>query len=168
VFDLSQISSDRRNHNLVIYYQQSQAMNQSALQVKDIMSTQVVTVQRNEKLALADYVMKERAIRHLPVLDEAERVCGILSQCDLFRGALMRNLGYGGYLEQKMLDSMVAKEAMSRDVITTTATTPLIEAANTMIEHKIGCLPVIRDDELIGILTEEDFVRWVATANVPV
>jgi CBS domain-containing membrane protein len=129
--------------------------------VSDLMSTEVVTLQRNDKLAIADLAMKQRAIRHMPVLDESGKVCGVLSQRDVFRGALLRNLGYGGNLEGKMLDSMVVKEAMVSPVITTTPDTPIQKAASKMIENKIGCLPVIDKDELLGILTEEDFVRWV-------
>jgi len=136
-------------------------MGDSSVQVSDFMSTDIVTLQRNDRLALADHAMKERAIRHMPVVDDSGQVCGILSQRDLFRGALLKNLGYGGYLEQKMLDSVVVKEAMVSPVITTTPTTPIQEAACTMIEHKIGCLPVIDNGELQGILTEEDFVRRV-------
>jgi CBS domain-containing membrane protein len=136
-------------------------MGDSSVQVSDLMSTDTVTLQRNDRLELADHVMKERAIRHMPVLDESGQVCGILSQRDLFRGALLRNLGYGGFLEKKMLDSMVVKEAMVANVITTTPTTPIEQAACLMIEQKIGCLPVIDNDQLKGILTEEDFVRWV-------
>jgi len=130
--------------------------------VSDLMSTEIITLQRNDKLAIADLAMKQRAIRHMPVLDESGKVCGVLSQRDVFRGALLRNLGYGGYLESKMLDSMVVKEAMVSPVITTTPDTPIRNAASTMVENKIGCLPVIDKDELLGILTEEDFVRWVA------
>ncbi len=141
-------------------------MGDSSLQVSDLMSTDTVTLQRNDRLALADHVMKERAIRHMPVVDDSGQVCGILSQRDLFRGALLKNLGYGGYLEQKMLDSVVVKEAMVSPVITTTPTTPIQQAACTMIENKIGCLPVIDNGELQGILTEEDFVRLVTRGEM--
>lgn len=136
-------------------------MDKIKVKVSDLMSTETVTLQRNDRLALAYHVMRERAIRHMPVLDDSALVCGILSQRDLFRGALLKNLGYGVYLEHKMLDSMVVKEAKVSPVITTTQTTPIQQAACTMIEHKIGCLPVIDNGELRGILTEEDFVRWI-------
>ena len=133
--------------------------------VSDLMSTEIVTLQRNDKLAIADLAMKQRAIRHMPVLDESGKVCGVLSQRDVFRGALLRNLGYGGYLEDKMLDTMVVKEAMVSPAITTTPDTSIQKAASTMVEGKIGCLPVIESGELKGILTEEDFVRWVASGK---
>ena len=137
-------------------------MNKSNIKVSDMMSKEIVTLKRNDWLTLADQAMKERAIRHMPVLDENGQVCGILSQRDLFRGALLKNLGYGGYLEDKMMASLAVKEAMVSPVFTTTPSTDIQKAASTMIENKIGCLPVINNGELKGILTEEDFVRWVA------
>lgn len=137
-------------------------MKKTQIQVADLMTYPVITLGPNDQLSLADLFMDANAIRHLPVLDSDGLVCGILSQRDIFRGALMRNLGYGDYLEDKMLDTMLAKEAMVSDVMTTTPTTPIEAAAQTMIEHKIGCLPVVSEDKLVGILTEEDFVRWVA------
>lgn len=133
------------------------------LQVSDLMSTNPVTLQRNDSLALAELAMQDQVVRHMPVVDDSGQICGILSQRDMFRGALLKNLGYGDYLEDKMMDSIVVKEAMVTDVITTNPTTPLEQAASTMIEHKIGCLPVVSKGELMGILTEEDFVRWVSS-----
>ena len=137
-------------------------MDKLNITVSELMSIETVTLQRNDRLILADQVMKERAIRHMPVLDDKGQVCGILSQRDLFRGALLKNLGYGGHLEDKMMASMMVKEAMVSPVITTTPATDIQKAASTMVENKIGCLPVIKNGELQGILTEEDFVRWVA------
>ncbi len=132
------------------------------LRVADVMSTPVVTVERNDKLAIGDGLMKQQRIRHLPVLDEDGRLCGIVSQRDLFRGALLRALGFGSRAEQHLLDSDVIKQAMHSRVLTTTPETPLREAAALMLEHKVGCLPVLDGDRLAGILTEADFVRQFA------
>jgi len=56
----------------------------------------------------------------------------------------------------------LVKEVMSSNVITTTPDTPLVEAARVLMDRKIGCLPVLEDDRLVGILTESDFVAMVA------
>jgi len=72
-------------------------MGDSSLQVSDLMSTDTVTLQRNDRLALADHAMKERAIRHMPVVDDSGQVCGILSQRDLFRGDAGQRGGQGGH-----------------------------------------------------------------------
>jgi CBS domain-containing protein len=57
---------------------------------------------------------------------------------------------------------VVVKEAMRSEVVTTTPDTPLREAARLMLERKIGCLVVLDDSRLAGILTESDFVRLAA------
>ena len=127
------------------------------------MTRDVTTLKRNEKLTLADDLMKLGRIRHLPVFDDDGRaLVGIVSQRDLFRGALAQALGYGQYASRKLLDTFVVKEVMTTEVITTKPDTPLAEAASLMIERKIGCLPVVENGRLVGILTEGDFVAIAA------
>ena len=132
------------------------------LKVKDVMSREVRTVQRNDQLGVADKLMKEERIRHLPVIDESGDVCAVVSQRDLFRGALLRALGYGSRAEETMLRQVVVKEAMSAELFTTTPDTRVADAARTMIERRVGCLPVLDGEKLVGIVTETDFVRLVA------
>jgi len=126
------------------------------------MSREVHTVKRNDELAIADELMKQKRVRHLPVLDEDGEVCAVVSQRDLFRGALLRALGYGSRAEELMLKQVAVKEAMSTEIQTTAPDTPVADAARVMIERKIGCLPVIENGRLVGIVTETDFVRLVA------
>jgi CBS domain-containing membrane protein len=131
--------------------------------VRDIMTSDVTTLKRNEKLTIADDVMQLGRIRHLPVLDDdGEQVVGIVSQRDLFRGALAQALGYGQHARRKILDTLFVKDVMTTDVITTTPETPLAEAAGVLMERKIGSLPVVKDGRLVGIITEGDFVALVA------
>ncbi len=136
------------------------------LQVKDIMTHEVQTVGRNEQLAVADTLMKQSRIRHLPVLDAEGMVCAVVSQRDLFRGALLRALGFGGRAEDAMLRQVAVKEAMSAEIHTVTPDTSVAEAARVMIERKIGCLPVVLGGKLVGIVTETDFVRLVADGRL--
>ena len=135
------------------------------LTVADVMATELKTLGRNDKLATADDIMKQGRIRHLPVVDEDGNLCGIVSQRDLFRGMLLRTLGYGTHLEQKLLNTHVIKEAMVDHVHTTTPQASLKEAAQLMTTHKIGCLPVVEDNRLVGIITEEDFVNLFASPD---
>ena len=134
----------------------------STLRVRDVMTAEVRTLGRNDQLSLADDLMSAARIRHLPVLDEDGAVCGIVSQRDLFRGALARALGYGEAAQRKLLGTLVVKEVMTTDVVTVDPDVPLVEAAATMLRHRIGCLPVVSGGRLLGILTEADFVRLAA------
>jgi CBS domain-containing protein len=93
--------------------------------------------------------------------DHSDDLVGIVSQRDLFRGALAAALGYGQHAQQKVMGMLVIKDIMSTDPVTTTPDTPLADAARVMLERKIGCLPVLEDGRLVGILTESDFLRFV-------
>ena len=132
-------------------------------QVRDLMTKEVVTLNRNDKLSVADDVMHLGRIRHLPVLDDDSGVVvGIISQRDLFRGALARWLGYGEYAQQKLAKQLVVQEVMTHDVVTTEAAAAIEDAAKVMLERKIGCLVVLEEGRLVGILTEGDFVKAFA------
>jgi len=136
-----------------------------AVYVRDIMTKEVATLELNDKLQIADDVMKLGRIRHMPVLDEAKAIVGIVSQRDLFRGALARSIGYGEYAQQKLLKQIVVKEIMTKNVATISPDAPLREAAQLMLERKIGCLVVAEAGRLVGILTESDFVKTFAGAS---
>jgi CBS domain-containing membrane protein len=133
------------------------------LKVRDVMSAEVTTLKRNDKLTLADDIMRLGRIRHLPVLDDdGKQLAGIVTLHDLFRGALAQALGYGQYAHRKLLDTFSVKDVMTTDVITATPDTPLVEAAQLLMQRKIGCLPVLENGRLAGIITEGDFVAMVA------
>jgi CBS domain-containing protein len=127
--------------------------------VQDFMTRPLHTRRRNDRLSVADHVMEMQRIRHLPVVDEADRAVGVVSQRDLFRSALARVLGYGEHGQGKLLGLISVKEVMTNDPITIGPDAPIGEAARLMLEHKIGCLLVVDGDRLVGILTESDFVR---------
>ena len=132
--------------------------------VRDLMSGDVVTLGRNEKLVAAEDLMRLGRIRHLPVVDEEGALAGIVSQRDLFHSGLMKALGYGSHAQQHALATVAIKEAMTTDVVTTTPDTPVHEAARTMFERKIGCLVVLEGGRIAGILAESDFVKLAARA----
>jgi CBS domain-containing membrane protein len=130
--------------------------------VEDVMSTDVFTLGRNDKLSIADDLMKQQRIRHMPVLDADGELCGILTQRDMFRGILLRSLGYGDRAEQRLLDSLSIKDAMHDDVLTITPKSTLGDAAKLMLSNKIGCLPVVEGTRLVGMISEADFVKQFA------
>ena len=134
-------------------------MNPKSLLVRDVMTKDVVTLERNEKLTVADDVMRLGRIRHLPIVDEDGALAGIVSQRDLFHSGLMRALGYGSHAKDRAMDLLVLKEAMKTEVVTITPAAPLAEAAKVMLERKIGCVVVVEGKKIVGIITESDFVK---------
>ena len=136
-------------------------MDSKQLKVGEIMSADVSTIGRNDKLSIAENLMKQERIRHLPVIDNDGHLCGIITQRDMFRNALVRALGFGSRAEDQTLNTIAVKEAMTDKVLTTTPDTLLAESAKLMIERKIGCLPVIDGNRLVGMLSESDFVNFM-------
>jgi CBS domain-containing protein len=107
--------------------------------------------------------MALKRIRHLPVLDEG-RVVGVVSQRDLFRSALATALGYGEKAQKTLLRTIRVKEVMSEPAITVSPEASAKEAIHLMLEHKIGCLPVIEGRTLLGIVTETDILRYTVSS----
>lgn len=127
--------------------------------VRDLMTSEVTSLFRNDELTLADDIMRLGRIRHLPVLDEETgELVGVLSGRDLYQSALVRALGYGSAGHRKVLKTLKVKEIMSTSLETVAPDTPLADAAKLMLERKLGCLPVVEGSKLVGILTEADFV----------
>lgn len=137
--------------------------------VSDLMSRDVKTLRRNDSLSVGDDLLRQERIRHLPVVDDddEEVVVGIVSQRDLFRGALARCLGYGEHAQDKLFQQLSVKEVMTNDVVCVAADTSIGEAARLMRDHQIGSVVVTEPESgrLLGILTEGDFVRAVAAAE---
>ena len=129
------------------------------------MTSTVVTLGRNETLRTADDVMRLGRIRHLPIVDEEGALAGIVSQRDLFHGGLVRALGFGSHAHGRALDSVSVKEAMHTEVLTIAPDAPLAAAARTIMDRKIGCLVVVENGQIAGILTEGDFVRLALEAS---
>ena len=138
----------------------------SNVRVRDLMTRSVRTLGRNDKLSAADGVMRTERIRHLPVIDEDGRLVGIVSQRDLFFSALVQALGFGTTTHDRVLSTIPVKEVMIENVVTTTPETLVTAAARVMVDRKIGCLPVIEGEALVGILSESDVVSAVAQGDL--
>jgi CBS domain-containing membrane protein len=129
--------------------------------VSDLMSSDVVTLEEHESLSIADRVMSLGRIRHMPVVSDG-RLVGLISQRDLLHNALSDALGMKNSGKISVLDSIKVSDCMTRDLQTCEPTTTLAEAAEIILKHKYGCLPVVDGDTLVGILTEADFVAAFA------
>jgi len=133
--------------------------------VADLMTRVVHTVGPNEPVAAAKKVMDDGGFRHLVVVGEDGAIEGVLSQRDVFFGPLAWSIGQGVAAYEKLLNASRVKDVMHADAVTVDAATALTEAAALLRDKKIGCLPVTEGDRLAGLITEGDFVAWVADAN---
>jgi CBS domain-containing membrane protein len=130
--------------------------------VRDVMSTPVFTIREDKHLRAVEEIMKWAHIRHVPVVDSANRLVGIISHRDLLAAAVSPLAIKISQVEraQHMALSEVRK-IMHQPIATIGPTEKLQEAARLMRAHKIGCLPVVDGDQLLGILTAADLLGVV-------
>jgi len=124
------------------------------LLVKDSMTREVEALPPQSTAGEALALCRERRIRHLPVLED-DRLVGIVSDRDL-RSATP---ALGDPSRAEALGRILVHEVMAREVATAHPDDPIEEAANAMRERKIGCLPVVEDDALVGIVTSSDVME---------
>ncbi len=127
------------------------------MKVKDIMVKEVATLDVNDELSLANDIMRLGRIRHLPVVD-GPRLVGIISERDLFRSSLAQALGYGTKATRDLMKTLRIKDIMVSEVVTVSPETELKDAVQLMVDKKIGCLPVVEGDRLVGLITETDIL----------
>jgi len=129
------------------------------MQVKELMTRSLHTVNEHDTLVHARELMLAHRIRHLPVVDGENRFIGLLTQRDLLAATVSPIEG----IDRDMLDTLESArtvgEVMNREVVAVDEETALTMAAELLLDHKFGCLPVLREGYLTGIVTEADFVR---------
>lgn len=125
--------------------------------VRDVMSQPAVTVTPKTMLLDAALILRASAIRHLPVVEE-DKLVGLITDRDIQRCAPSRLIpitedGYNSVFSQTTVNRI-----MTREPVTTTPETPLMTAIAVMQEARFGCLPVVENDKVVGILTRSDLV----------
>jgi acetoin utilization protein AcuB len=127
--------------------------------VKLRMSKYPLTIGPEESLSDAHKYMRDQKVRHLPVVKADDRMIGLIAEDDLLKAEPSSATSLSVWEIHYLLMKVKVKAVMVKNIITTTEDTPIEEAAHLMLDHKIGCLPVIRDDKLVGIITESDIFR---------
>ena len=130
------------------------------LSVDKIMATDLVTLEEDEDLAIADTIMNLARIRHLPVVQDG-RLVGLITHRDLLRAQVSLFADLSPTESDQLKRQILAGDIMTRDVRTVTPDTPVLDVAKQMFRRKIGCVPVVDGERLVGIVTEADFVRLV-------
>jgi acetoin utilization protein AcuB len=136
---------------------------EKAVVVRDCMSKAVVTAHPEVLARDAAVLMRARRIRHLPVIDRQGRLLGIVTDRDLrqviFDPAVRARVG----AVADALGRLALRDVMTWAVVTVRPGTEIREAARVMHEQKIGALPVVEADKLVGMLTETDVIQAFRT-----
>lgn len=141
--------------------------------VRDFMTAPARSIPHDARLLDAALILRSAGFRHLPIVD-GDRLVGLITDRDIHRFApsLLSKITPEEY--NAIFENTPLKRVMTRNPMTVTPTTPLREAASLLHENKLGCLPVVEDGRLVGIITVTDmlgvlvqFLRGTAAPGSP-
>jgi len=128
------------------------------MRIRDLMQTNVVTLQADEPLIDAFEATASERIRHMPVLD-GDRLVGILSLTDIKHATPSPLLDGNKEQYDKLLNETPVRRIMRKAPITCAPDASLADVVRLMVEHKIGAVPVVEGGKLVGIVSEIDVLR---------
>lgn len=123
--------------------------------VRDIMPEKMVTISAGDTLATVEDIMTLGHVRHMPVV-HAGKLVGVVTERDLLRASLSNLSEFGSQERRAFLQVIEIQRVMSKPPIVIGPDSSVVEAARSMAESKIGCLPVVEGEELLGLITETD------------
>ena len=132
--------------------------------VRDWMTPDPITVSPDTLLTEVFHLMKDRSIRRLPVVKEGKLV-GIVTWGDVRKASASDVPSLSRFEANELLDRVKVKRIMARDLITISPQVPVTTAAEIMLEHKIGGLPVMENDQLVGLITGSDIFRMLTAGT---
>ena len=138
--------------------------------VRQIMTSDVITIRPDRLVADAAELMEEYGVRHLPVLDEDDCTVGIVTDSDI-REAETAGSVLSSYEPEVNAEWLTVADIMTTDVVTISPDASVGELAVTLIDNKVGGIPVVEPDPqfpkrlyLVGIITETDIFSMIADA----
>jgi CBS domain-containing membrane protein len=133
---------------------------QPVVTVAQLMSSPVVTLSPDDDLASAIAIVALKHVRHLPVVEHG-KIVGLVTHRDLLAAKPSSTLHLSARETVALEHRIPARSVMLTTVRTVAPDTRAHDAAQVMLEAKIGCLPVVENERLVGILTEADLVRFL-------
>jgi CBS domain-containing membrane protein len=130
--------------------------------VSEIMMGSPVTLAPDDTLDLANDIISLGRIRHIPILDNGKLV-GLISGRDLIGTAANRIFGLNQKSRSTLLKGEMIKNIMKKRVVTVTPDTPIKDAATLMADKKIGCVPVVSDGALVGLVTTTNVLHYLGS-----
>lgn len=129
------------------------------LTVGDLMTTKVFTLLESDSLYTAKQIMEMARVRHVPIVDARDAFIGLITHRDMLSLAVSRLSDIDPSTQDELDAGIPLHEIMRTDVAVVSPDTLLRDAAHMLLEHKYGCLPVVENNKLVGIITEADFLR---------
>lgn len=136
--------------------------------VAELMTVDPLCLMRSSSLKDAHDLMRQKNVRHIPVIDESGQLAGMLTQKIMIAKVMGLMAQYGATALERKEKQLLVSELMATDFAAVTAEQSLAEVAEFFVSNRHGCLPVVdNDNKIIGILTSSDFVRLAARLLKP-
>jgi len=129
------------------------------MRVKNKMTRAPITAGLKTSYNEALQLMEKNSIHHLPILDKSGKLVGIVSHSDMLEAEPSRVSTLSIFEIASLLDKVTMDQLMSRPVLAIQGDCSVSEAAHFMLQEKVGCLPVLEDDKLAGIITDNDIFK---------
>ncbi|MFC3032010.1 HPP family protein [Pseudoalteromonas fenneropenaei] len=131
--------------------------------VSDLMTPDPLCVGENDTLKTAHDLMREKNIRHIPVIDAEGQLLGMLTQKIMIANVMKILATFGQHALERREKQQLVKEVMTTDFVAIKPDEQLKDMATFFVRNRHGCLPVVdTENKLVGILTSSDFVRLAA------
>ena len=129
------------------------------LYVRDYMTSPAASISKGARLLEAALTMRRSGFRHLPIVEENEKLVGIITDRDIqrFAPSLLGNISQEEY--NQIFEETPLEKVMTKNLFTVTADTPIVDAASILHDKKLGCVPVVEGERLVGIITVTDMLR---------
>ncbi|MEE8289974.1 MAG: CBS domain-containing protein [Candidatus Tectomicrobia bacterium] len=131
------------------------------MQVRELMTEDVFVLFADDTLLLAEGMMQWKRIRHVPVVDRESNLKGLITHRDILRASISTIAQLSSGEKRAAQACILLKDIMQTSVLTISPEADIKEAARVMLGEKIGCLLVADCGQLVGILTEADFLKYV-------
>jgi acetoin utilization protein AcuB len=143
---------------------QRQTNKKKQIRVADWMTEGVLAVETFDSISIARQLMAKHRINQLPVLDN-DVLVGIVTDRDLRDAYPTSMMIDRGKEIDRFADTVTVEEVMSHNVFTVRPDTPLQKAVSLLRRHRIGSLPVVKDRDLVGIITRSDILDFVLSGS---
>jgi len=130
----------------------------SQYRVRDYMTTEPETLEINHSLLDAVLLLRRANLRHIPILENGKLV-GVLTDRDVGRFAPTMLLPLAPQDYNRVFENTSVEKVMTRNPVSTIPDAPLAEAVEMLYKNRLGCLPVLENDGVVGIITKADMLR---------
>lgn len=132
----------------------------NSIPISTIMTTNLITVSVSDTLSTAEYLLKKNKIRHIPVVFNQE-IVGMLSLSDILRLSFADVSESENTIDSFLYDVLTIPQIMAKNILSVSSNSSIKEVSSILVEREFHALPVVDNNELVGIVTTTDLIKYL-------